>query len=101
MTCARGGAATRPPLPILLPGRSATVTYRVTAPAALPEGGYRLTGTATALSTGGPITAQNAADILAPCGVGEVCAAETGSLAGGACPATDHPGNLDHFLLTD
>jgi hypothetical protein len=92
VTCGRGGATTCPPILALLPGRSATVTYRVAVTSALPEGGYRLTGTATALSTGGPITAQNAADIVVPCGVGEICEAETGTLAGGACPATDHPG---------
>ncbi|MEV6848619.1 CBM35 domain-containing protein [Actinoplanes sp. NPDC051411] len=92
VTCARGGAATCPPVPALLPGRSATVTYRVTATSLLPEGGYRLTGTATALSAGGTISAQNAADILVPCGTDEICEAETGALAGGACTATDHPG---------
>jgi hypothetical protein len=92
VTCAHGGAATCPPVLALLPGKSATVTYRVTVTSALPQGGYRLTGTATALSSGGPITARNAADILVPCGLGEICEAETGTLAGGACPATDHPG---------
>ena len=92
VTCAHGGAATCPPILALRPGKSATVTYRVAVASALPVGGYRLTGTATALSAGGTITAQNAADILVPCVVGEICEAETGTLAGGACPATDHPG---------
>lgn len=73
----------------LKPGATATAVFRVTVTSALPEGGYRLTGTATA---GRWILARNAADVVVPCGVGEICEAETGTLGGGACPATDHPG---------
>jgi hypothetical protein len=41
---------------------------------------------------GGRVTAQNSADVTTPCGIGQTCEAEGGTLAGGACFANDHPG---------
>ncbi len=54
---------------------------------------YRLTGSATAqLPDGTKIAPQNSADVISPCGLGDICEAETGTLAGGAVVATNHAG---------
>ncbi|WP_221321359.1 CBM35 domain-containing protein [Actinoplanes sp. L3-i22] len=90
--CAANGAATCPTRAVLAPGGTATAVYRVTVESTLPQGGYRLTGTATAALPTGALSTSDAADIVVPCGLGSICEAEAGTLAGGACPATDHPG---------
>ncbi|MGH3416231.1 MAG: CBM35 domain-containing protein [Actinocrinis sp.] len=66
--------------------------YVVTVPATAPAVGYRFTGTATAVTSDGPIASQNATDLIVPCGLGTACEAENASLTGGACVANDHPG---------
>jgi len=92
VSCADGKHTGCPVVGSLRPGESTTATYTVTVPASAPMVGYRFTGTTTAATVGGPITAQNATDLIMPCGIGDVCEAETGSLTGGACFAGDHTG---------
>jgi hypothetical protein len=93
VTCKGSTRSTCPVVGILPPGASTTATYEVTVPATAPKVGYRFTGTATAVTPDGPVTSENAADLTVPCGIGDVCEAETGSLTGGACFANDHPGS--------
>jgi Carbohydrate binding module (family 35) len=85
-------AASCSPVPSLAPGQAATSTFTVTVPATAPAVSYRLTGTATAQVPGGQVTAQDSADLTVPCGTGQICEAEDGTLAGGACFANDHTG---------
>lgn len=92
ITCADSDAATCPSVPKLDPGQSVVVQYTVTTSADLPKGNYRFTATATAKSEGQDISVQNSSDVLQQCTIGDVCEAEDGTLAGGACFATDHPG---------
>ena len=92
VSCDAGSGATCPPVPSLAPGQTATATFTVTVPATAPAVSYRLTGTVTAQVPGGQVTAQNSADTMVPCGTGQTCEAEDGTLAGGACYANDHPG---------
>ena len=92
VTCDTGDGTTCPPIPSLPPGKTATATYTVTIPATAPVVSYRLTGTITAQVPGGRVTAQDSADLTLPCGTGQVCEAEDGTLSGGACFASDHPG---------
>ena len=92
VSCDGGNGATCPPVPSLDPGQTATATFTVTVPATAPAVSYRLTGTATAQVPGGQVTAQDSADVTRPCGTGQICEAEDGTLAGGACFANDHPG---------
>ena len=92
ITCADSDTPGCPSVPTLDPGQSVVLRYTMTTSADLPSGNYRFTATATAKSRGQDISVQNSADALLQCGVGDVCEAEDGSLAGGACFATDHPG---------
>ena len=92
VSCDAGGGATCPLVPSLAPGQTATATFTVTVPATAPLVSYRLTGTATAQVPGGQVSAQDSVDMTLPCGTGQICEAEDGTLAGGACLATDHPG---------
>jgi hypothetical protein len=92
ITCAGSNAAACPSVSELDPGRSAVDQYTVTTSADLPKGNYRFTATATAKSEGQDISVKNSSDVLQQCGVGDLCEAEDGTLAGGACFATDHPG---------
>jgi hypothetical protein len=92
ITCADGSAATCPSVPKLDPGQSAVLRYTMTTSADLPSGNYRFTATATAKTKGQDISVQNSSDALLQCTVGTACEAEDGTLAGGACLATDHPG---------
>ncbi len=92
VSCDRGNGAACPPVPFLAPGHTATATFTVTVPATAPAVSYRLTGMVTAQVPGGRVTAQNSADMTVPCGTGQICEAEDGTLAGGACFANDHPG---------
>ena len=68
-----------------------TATFIVQVPSSAPKVGYRFNATTTAVTRHGPITVQNSADVIVPCGVGDTCEAETGDLTGGACFASDHP----------
>ncbi len=93
VTCDAGKTNSCPAVTKLPAGKSLTANFTVTVPDAAAKVGYRLTGTATAsLPDGSRTTVTNAADAISPCGVGDVCEAEDGTLAGGACLATDHPG---------
>ncbi len=92
VTCASGQHTTCSKIGSLPPGESATATYQVTVPADAAAVGYRFTGTATAVTPEGTVTAQNSTDLIVPCGVGQVCEAENGALSGGACSANDHTG---------
>lgn len=92
VSCQGGDHAACPAVGELPPGESTTATFEVTVPATAPTVGYRFTGTTTAVTRDGPITSQNSADLIVPCGVGDVCEAENGSLNGGACSANNHPG---------
>ena len=93
VTCDAGKTATCPAVVKLPAGETLTANFTVTVPASVPKVAYRLTGTATAqLPDGSKITATNSADVISPCGVGDVCEAENGAMAGGACLATDHTG---------
>ncbi len=92
VSCDHAQGAACPPVPVLPPGKTATATFTVTVPATAPTVSYRLTGTATAQTSEGPVTAQNSADLTVPCGTGQTCEAEDGMLVGGACFANDHPG---------
>jgi hypothetical protein len=92
ITCADSDVATCPSVPKLDPGQSAVVQYAMTTSSDLPSGNYRFTASATAKSRGQDISVQNSSDALLQCMVGDVCEAEDGTLAGGACLATDHPG---------
>lgn len=93
VTCDAGRTATCPAVTRLPAGRTLTANFTVTVPASAPKVAYRLTATATAqLPDGSKVTATDSADVVSPCGVGDVCEAENGSLTGGACLATDHTG---------
>jgi len=92
VSCDQGGGATCRPVPSLAPGQTATATFTVTVPATAPAVSYRLTGRGTAQVPEGQVTAQDSADMIVPCGTGQVCEAEDGAMAGGACLANDHPG---------
>lgn len=92
VSCANDDHKACPTVGNLPPGASTTATFKVTVPATAPMVGYRFTGTTTAVTRDGPITAQNADDLIMPCGVGSVCEAETGNLSGGSCFASDHTG---------
>jgi hypothetical protein len=91
ITCADDATACQP-VPTIDPGQSVVVQYTVTTSADLPKGNYRFTASATSKSPGQDISVQNSSDVLQQCGIGDVCEAEDGALAGGACFATDHPG---------
>jgi len=93
VTCKGTKRPVCPPIGSLPPGASTTATYEVSVPATAARVGYRFTGSATAVTPDGPVTAQNSADLTVPCGIGDVCEAETGNLTGGACFADDHPGS--------
>lgn len=93
VTCKGGAGKACPAVGSLPPGDSVTTTYDVTVPATAPKVGYRFTGSTTAVTPDGPVAAENSADLIVPCGLGDVCEAETGSLTGGACLANDHPGS--------
>ncbi|TQS18562.1 CBM35 domain-containing protein [Microbispora hainanensis] len=92
ITCADGHAPACPGVPKLDSGQSTVVRYTMTTSADLPKDNYRFTAAATAKSEGQDISVKNSADALLQCEVGDVCEAEDGALAGGACLATDHPG---------
>lgn len=93
VTCDAGTTATCPAVTRLPAGSTLTANFTVTVPASAPKVAYRLTATATAqLPDGSKITATDSADVVSPCGVGDVCEAENGTLSGGACLATDHTG---------
>ena len=91
ITCTAGDGATCPAVGTVNPGASTTATFHVTIPSGAKASAYRLVGTAT-LVNNGTLTVQDSADVVAPCGVGSVCEAENGQLAGGTCTATNHPG---------
>ncbi|TDU05939.1 glycosyl hydrolase family 39 [Streptomyces sp. 846.5] len=93
VTCKGTTRKTCPAVGSLPPGASTTSTYQVTVPATAPAVAYRFTVTAKAVTPDGPITVQNASDLIVPCGLGDVCEAETGNLTGGACSANDHTGS--------
>lgn len=92
ITCADGPAPACPGVPKLDAGQSTVVRYTMRTSADLPKDNYRFTAVATAKSEGQDISVKNSADALLQCEVGDVCEAEDGTLAGGACLATDHPG---------
>ncbi|GAA5180500.1 RICIN domain-containing protein [Rugosimonospora acidiphila] len=92
VSCGLAQGSTCLPVLDLPPGGTTTANFTVVVPATAPQVSYRLTGTATAISTGGRVTAQDAVDLTMPCGLGQACEAENGTMGGGACLATDHPG---------
>lgn len=92
ITCANSTKATCPTAASLPAGESLTTTYTVTVPDGAPAVGYRFNATATAQSSDGAVSVQNSSDLIMPCGIGDVCEAEDGSLGGGACFANDHTG---------
>ncbi|MEV4263480.1 CBM35 domain-containing protein [Kribbella sp. NPDC049584] len=92
ITCGGTDAAACASVPSLGAGQSVVAQYTVTTSADLAKGNYRFTATAAAKSGGQDISVQNSSDVLQQCGIGDVCEAEDGTLAGGACLATDHPG---------
>ena len=89
--CEGATGSTCPPVRHVPAGGSTTATFIVQVPASAPKVGYRFNATTTAVTRHGPITVQNSADVIVPCGVGDTCEAETGDLTGGACFASDHP----------
>ena len=93
ITCDAGKTNTCPAVTKLPAGKSITANFTVTVPTTAPKVAYRFTGTTTAqLPDGTKITAANSADVISPCGIGDTCEVEDGTLSGGACLATDHPG---------
>ncbi|MGH3169162.1 MAG: CBM35 domain-containing protein, partial [Trebonia sp.] len=93
VTCDAGKTSTCPAIAELPAGKTLTATYTVTVPASAPRVSYRFTGSAAAqLPDGTKIAPQNSADVISPCGLGDTCEAESGTLAGGAVVATDHTG---------
>jgi hypothetical protein len=90
--CLNSDSPTCPAINSLPPGQSVTTVYVVNVAATVPAVGYRLTATTNLTRPGGNMTAQNSADVIVPCGLGDICEAETGNLTGGACVAGDHPG---------
>jgi hypothetical protein len=89
--CLAGGGSTCPGVSHLKPGESTTATFRVTLPSTAPNVPYRLVASIN-LVNHGHVTVSNSADVISPCALGANCEAESGTLAGGACLATDHPG---------
>lgn len=91
ITCA-GGGATCPTVDQLAPGESTIATFHVALPASAPTMAYRLVGTANLVVDGAPKTISNSVDIVSTCVTEMNCEAEDGTLAGGACYATNHTG---------
>ena len=89
--CETRGGATCPTVYQLLPGESTTATFHVVVPESASAVAYRLVST-TNLINHGHVTIGDSADVVSPCGLGTICEAENGQLAGGACFASDHPG---------
>jgi hypothetical protein len=86
-----GGGSTARIVHQLGAGESTTATFQVEIPESAPNVAYRLVAT-TSLINHGHLTVTDSTDVIAPCALGATCEAENGQLAGGACPATDHPG---------
>jgi len=91
VNCTDGGGSTCSTVDQLSPGESTTATFRVEVPASASATAYRLVST-TSLINRGHLSIGTSADVISPCGLGNVCEAENGQLAAGACFATDHPG---------
>jgi len=89
--CSVGGGPTCPVVEHLRPGESTTATFHVQIPSSSKASAFRLV-TSTNLVNTVPVTIGTSADVVAPCGLGGICEAESGLMGGGACLATDHPG---------
>jgi alpha-galactosidase-like protein/carbohydrate binding protein with CBM6 domain len=80
---------------VVRPGESFDTAWTVTAPAGAAGSSAMLTASTIWKEDGAPkgaftTTAWQRGTV--PCGLGQVCELEQGTLRGGACTATDHPG---------